>query len=116
MAALEDELVRVSSSKNTSDVVEEEDDNIRIFIHWVYLAQAEALIYKINANDSLPEFVIFIEDIPRGLIEELSHYGKAKMKKIITNAVRRIYESVDPEFFHTNGIYGKIKWRLAPAR
>ena len=78
-----------------------------------YIDQAEALIYKININDPLPEFIIFTEDIPLGFAQELKSLGNNLMKKIITNAVRRIYESVDPEYYHTNGLYGKVRWRLA---
>jgi hypothetical protein len=114
---LEDELVRILSSKNIADVIEEEDtDGLwhnNIYIHWMYLEQAEALIYKANMYDSYPEFVIFTEDIPIGLANELNNLGKVTMKRVITNAVRRIYESVASEYFHTNGIHGKVKWRFA---
>ena len=109
IAAVEDKLVEVISSDNTCEI----DDENRIHIKWAYLEQAEALIYRINVYDPLPEFVIFTSDLPRWLLDELGHCGKVAMKRVITNAVRRIYESIDPEYFHINGIYGKVRWRFA---
>ena len=44
------------------------------------------------------------EDIPIGLAEALQGLGEDAKKRAITNAVRRIYESINPEYFHTNGI------------
>ena len=108
VAAVEDKLVMLISSYNTAEIDEE-----GIHITWQYLEQAKALIYRINVYDPLPEFVIFTSDLPRWLLEELGRCEKVTMKRIITNVVRRIYESVDPEYFHTNGIYGKIRWRFA---
>jgi hypothetical protein len=108
LAAIEDKLVEAISSFNTSEIVENQ-----IYIKWHYLDQAKALIYRINVYDPLPEFVIFTSDLPRWLLEELGRCEKVTMKRIITNVVRRIYESVDPEYFHINGIYGKVRWRFA---
>ena len=100
MAALEDELVRLLSSNGTAT------------FH-PYLQQAEEHLYKINASQPVPKFTIFFEDVPEGLSRELQSLGKSEMNKVITNAVRRLYESVDPEYYHTNGIYGKVKWETA---
>lgn len=111
-AALEDELVKVLSSKNTADVIEEEDGRNRIYIYWMYLEQAENLIYRINICKPPQEFVIWEEDIPQNLTNALEGLGKIGMKRAITNAVRRIYESVDSDYFHTNGIHGKTPWRI----
>ena len=107
LAALEDKLVEQISSHNSFEI-----DEDGIHIKWHYLNQAEALIYRINVYDPLPEFVIFSEDIRIGLSQELNSFREVLQKKIITNVVRRIYASVDPEYFHTNGIYGKVRWRF----
>ena len=64
----------------------------------------------------LNEFIIFTEDIPEALAKELESLGNVKMKRVIINAVLSIYDSVDSEYSHTNGIYGKIKWRFAPSK
>ena len=98
VSALEDELLKVflSSKKNSR----------------FYYAQAEFLIRRINVYDPVPIFVLRTEDIPEGLANELQGLGKVMMHKVITNVVRRIYESVDPDYFHINGIWGKVKWHL----
>lgn len=70
------------------------------------------MLYKININDPLPEFVIWEEDVPLGLVKALEQLGKIKMKRVITDAVRRVYESVDPEYYHVNSILGKVQWRF----
>lgn len=112
VAALEDELVRLFSSKCTAEVVEQEKDGSQwIYIYHPYLQQAEQLLCKINVyQQPLPKFVIYPEDIPTGLARELESLGKVEMNKVITNAVRRLYESIDPDYYHVNGIYGKVKW------
>jgi hypothetical protein len=107
VAALEDELVRVLCSKNSADVVEVEDGSIHICIHWMYIEQAEGLIYRINISKPRPEFVIWEEDIPEDLAKALRELGQVGMKRVITKAIRRIYESVDPDL-----IYGKTPWRI----
>jgi hypothetical protein len=113
-AAIEDELIFLLSSKNEYDLIPDEKNNGCWYIHIFhpYLNQAEGLLYKINSSDPLPEFVIWDSDVPDGLANELTRLGKVKMKRVITNAVRRIYESVNQEYYHTNGIHGKIKWRF----
>lgn len=107
-AAVEDKLVSTISSYNTTEI-----DEDGIHIAWPYLDQAKALICRINVYDPLPEFVIFTEHVPEKLGQKLDGLDKVLRKKIITNAVRRIYESIDPEYFHSNGIYGKVRWRFA---
>jgi hypothetical protein len=114
-AGLEDALVGSLSSCNTSYLDEDKNgDHLQhtISIKWSYLEQAEDLLYKINLYDPLPEFVIYIEDIPVAVREEIKHLDEITIKKTFTNAVRRIYESVNADYFHTAGIYGKVKWKL----
>jgi hypothetical protein len=96
IAALEDELLKefFSSKKNQQ----------------FYYAQAEYFIRRINVYDPLPIFVLHYEDVPEELVKELESLGKVMMKKVITNVVRRIYETVDPDYYHISGIYGKVKW------
>jgi hypothetical protein len=115
-AALEDKITATLLSKKTAEVVQEKDCDEgwynRIYIFHPYQQQAEHLLYKINVYDPTPEFVIWIEDIPEGLTRQLNRLGKVMMKHIITDVVRRIYESVDPEYYYINGIHGKVKWRF----
>ena len=95
VAALEDELTRLLSSKCTAEVIEQDDGSQWIYIFHPYLQQAEHLLYKINLYRPLPKFVIFPADIPEGLANELEGLGKVEMNKVITNVVRRLYESVN---------------------
>jgi hypothetical protein len=91
-AAIEDELVKQLHCKRK------------------YLEQAERLIYRINIFNPLPVFVISERDISRALANALDGLGSITMKSVITHAVRRLYESVDFDYYHTSGIYGKVKW------
>ena len=111
-AALEDQLTFLLLSKNEAEVIEDDDGNQHILVYHPYVNQAEGWIYKINLYVPSPEFVIWTKDIPIGLAEALQGLGEDAKKRAITNAVRRIYESINPQYFHTNGIYGKVKWRF----
>jgi hypothetical protein len=95
-AAIEDELLKsfLCSEKNQR----------------FYYAQAEYFIRRINIYNPLPIFVLHTEDIPDELANELQSLGKVTRDRTITNVVRRIYQSVDPDYFAINGIYGMVKW------
>jgi hypothetical protein len=110
--ALAEELTFRLSSFNACHVEEDLDNNMYIRIHHPYLQQAEANLYKCNIYEYPPQFVIFKDDLPKWLVDALAALDKVAMKRIITDAVRRIYESVDPEYFHMNGIYGKVNWTV----
>lgn len=77
-----------------------------------YYAQAEFFQKRINIYRPVPIFVIHSKDISIPLAKELDSLGERMKKRIIVNAVRRIYESIDPYYFHTSGIYGKIKCHI----
>ncbi len=110
--ALEDELTFLLSSKTECDVILDEDGHWHIHVFHPYQNQAEGLIYKINTYSPLPVFVIRPNDIPLDLAKALEGLGKIAMKRVITIAVQRLYESVNPTYYHTNGIHGKVKWRV----
>lgn len=112
-AALADELTRELSTKNDCDLCEDENGNPNLFIFRPYLNQAEGLIYRLNTYERPPEFIIWKEDIPENLSKALQSIGKDAMKKVITEVVKRLYESVDPDYFHSCGIYGKTPWRIS---
>ena len=111
-AALEDELVCLLSSKNEAEEIYDENGNQHILVYHPYLNQAEGLIYNINIKNPLPVFIIWPNDIPLDLAKALEGLGKIAMKRVITNAVQRLYESVNLTYYHTNGICGKVKWRF----
>lgn len=111
-AALKDQLVDLLLGKNECEILLDEVKREHILVFHPYINQAEGLLYKINIYDPLPEFVIWESDIPMGLAIELERLGKVAMKRVITEAVRTIYETVDPEYYHKNGIHGNVKWRF----
>lgn len=113
LGALMDELTLLLSSKNDYDLYEDENGNVSLYVFRPYLNQAEGLIYHINVCEHPPEFVIWEEDIPKGLVTALKSIKKIETKRIITEVVRRLYESVDYDYFHSNGIYGRTPWRIA---
>jgi hypothetical protein len=110
---LADELTLILSSKLECDIFEYNDRQSYLSIFRPYINQAEGLIYRINTYEYPPEFVIWEEDIPQTLAEALRNLGFLTMNQIITEAVRRLFESVDLDYFHINGLYGKVKWRIA---
>lgn len=109
-AAYEDELLYRLSSFNSCYIIEDLDGVTHIQINWLYQEQAEANLYYCGIYEHPPEFVIFTEDMPTWLMDAIAHLDELTKKRIVTNAVRRLYEAADPEYFHTNGISGKIKW------
>jgi hypothetical protein len=111
-AALENELTFVLLSNNECEVLDGGIGLDQILIYHPYINQGEGKLYRINIEDPLPEFIIWESDIPLDLALALQRLGKIMMNRVITNAVRRIYETIDPEYYHKNGIYGKVKWRF----
>lgn len=112
ISRLTDELTLILSSKNDCDIFEYKYGQQYLYIFRPYQNQAEGLLYRINVGEYPPEFVIWEEDIPEELIRTLRKLGLVTMKMIVTEAVRRLYESVDSDYFHTNGLYNKIRWRF----
>ena len=64
-----------------------------------YYAQADFFLNKINIYQPVPIFVIHSKDIPESLAKHIDCLGEEIKKRIVTNVVRRIYESVDPYLF-----------------
>jgi hypothetical protein len=111
-AALVNALTQTLSSKYECDLYEDENicGGVGLYVFHPYLNQAEGWIYKINLYRPPPVFVIWREDIPIPLTRALLRLSKVAMNRVITGAVRGIYESVDADYFHANGLYGKIRW------
>jgi hypothetical protein len=112
-SALADELTLALSSKLECDVYEDKDSHPYLSIFRPYLNQAEGLLYRINVYEHQLEFVIFEEDIPQTLRKALRDLGIFGRNQVITEAIRRLYESVDHNYFHVNGLHGKVRWRIA---
>ena len=74
-----------------------------------YIEKAECLLYRIDVSNPLPVFVIPEQDIPKRLVNSLEGLGTIMMNKVVTNVVRRIYESVDFDYYHAIGICGIVR-------
>jgi hypothetical protein len=90
------------------------EDRLLIEIHskQKYIEKARRLIYRINVSKPWPTFVISEGDIPLELVKALEGLGDITMKRIVTNVIRRLYESVNFDYYHTSGMYSKVRWRF----
>lgn len=108
-----DELVLCLGSASSYDINEATK---KIYITHKYYDQAEWYIYRINVYKPTPQFIINLSDLTNRIKKEIVSLRSTPttLNEVMTTAVRRIVESVNPEYYHLNGIYGKIRWRLEP--
>ncbi|HSF49620.1 MAG TPA: hypothetical protein VLA74_02570 [Nitrososphaeraceae archaeon] len=45
-------------------------------------------------------------------LNQLYKTNKEVCNEIVTNSVKRLYESIDYRYFHMNGVGGKIAWTI----
>lgn len=72
-------------------------------------------MYKINLANRPLVFYIYSNTLSPKLKEELSYLyeiNKEVFNEIVTNSVKRLYESIDYQYFYINGIGGKIAWTI----
>jgi len=122
ISKIEDELVLNLSSYYDAEIKEENYSNINInsnikeiIIKHPYQEQAKNILYKINLANRPLVFKIYINTLSPKLKEELNHLYKTNEEvfyEIVTNSVKRLYESIDFQYFHMNGIGGKIAWTI----
>ena len=93
-----------------------EEDTNHIHITHKYSDQAEWMSHRINVWKPTPQFVINISDLTTRLKKELKEISSTPetLNYVITQAVARIFEGVNFEFYHRSGIAGKVRWRLDP--
>lgn len=108
-SALEDDLIFHLSSKCKYQI---DAETKVIHLDYKYLNYAEHILYRINVLKPAPKFEISRQDIPQKLEQYLIKLDTKTITCILTNVVRRILESVDPVYYHTNGIHGKVRWRI----
>ena len=108
-----DELVLCLGSVNSYDVNEVTK---QIYITHKYYDHAEWFIYHINVYKPTPQFIINQSDLTNRLKKEIVSLRSTPttLNEVMTTTVRRIVESVNPEYYHLSGIHGKIRWRLEP--
>ena len=92
-------------------------DKDEILIRHPYQEEAEFILYWINLAKPIPYFIIFESILSKKLRHELieiKKYDINEFNQIVTNALKRLYETIDYEYFHLGGIGGKIYWRFIP--
>lgn len=107
IAALKDELIKqLSSMLETSGNTENNDENT-IYKYHIY---AKKLLYRINLAKPVPIFEISIADLSQEIVQELQELDQETLNEVVIDAISRLYESVNFDYFHTTEIRGKIKW------
>ena len=124
ISKIEDELVLHLSSYSDAEIKEKDYNYINnsncnnikeIVIKHPYQEQAKSILYKINLANRPLVFKINSNTLSPKLKEELNHLyknNKEVFNETITNSVKRLYESIDYQYFHMNGIGGKIAWTI----
>jgi hypothetical protein len=119
ISKIEEELVFHLSSYCDTEIKEDAsriNNNIKeIVIKHPYQEQAKSILYKINLANRPLVFNIYNNTFSPKLKEELNHLyqtNKEVFNEIVTNSVKRLYESIDYQYFHMNGIGGKIVWTI----
>jgi len=118
ISKIEDELVLHLSSHYDAEIKEENNININnnnkikeiVFAH-PYQEQAKSILHKINLANRPLIFKIYSNTLSPKLKQELNYLYKTDKEVfnvIVTNSIKRLYESVDYQYFHMNGIGGKI--------
>jgi len=117
ISKIEEELILHFSSFAHSEQDIDEEGNEIIIVKHPYQIIAQRILYRINISNPVPFFEIhesFLHPKLRQELLELKRYDSDEFNKVVTNAVNRLYESINYEYFHTSGISGKIFWRIVP--
>jgi len=109
-SGLIDRLIFILSSLYDVDFIDEETGTMHL--SHPYLEHAHLILFRINVFKSPPPFIIHEKDIPQDVIDTFNEIGKTASESIITDVVRTVLENVNPEYFHVNGIYGKVRWEI----
>ena len=108
-AALKDELTKQLSSKLETFGNSENKDENTVYKYHKY---AKKLLYEINLAKPIPIFEISVTDLSQELVQELQMIYEEILNEVVIDAISRLYESVNFDYFHTAEIRGKIKWRF----
>ena len=116
-SALHDRFLSALCNKCSVAFIEEEVDNWgstrSIHINRPYIEQATRKLYCINVFKPPPKYEIDEKDIPDDVGHAFDEMGDKAMDTVVTNVVRSIFISVDPVYFWANGIWSKVRWRIA---
>ena len=119
ISKIEEELVFHLNSYCDTEIREDVssiNNNVKeIVIKHPYQEQAKNILYKINLANRHLVFNIYNNTLAPKLKEELNHLYKTNAEvfnEVVTNSIKRLYESIDYQYFHMNGIGGKISWTI----
>jgi hypothetical protein len=110
LARLTDELTLRLSSYCDCTIFHDTENREYLLVHRPYQDRADRIVHRVHVYEKTPIFVINEKHLPQALIYELKKLGPHDMDIVITEAVRRIYESADFDYFHKNGVNSKIVW------
>ena len=87
-----------------------------IEIYRKYFEYARKNLYLINlAKDVkyIPVFQIKKSDLSSELVYELEQLDNDEtLNEVVIGGIANLYESINFEYFHKNGILGKIRWEI----
>jgi len=113
VSALKDQLTLELSSAADINV---DYKGKHIEIDHKYFEYARKNLYLINlAQDVkyIPVFQIKKSDLSPELVYELEQLDDDKtLNEVVIGAIANLYESINFEYFHKNGIFGKIRWEI----
>jgi hypothetical protein len=116
ISRIEEELLLHLSSYSDAEINKAKDNsynNNEIIVKYPYQEQAQDLLYKITLANTILVFKIHDKTLPPKLKQELGDIWKRDKElfyEIVTNSLKRLYESIDHRYFHTSGVRGKIAW------
>ncbi|HZD36724.1 MAG TPA: hypothetical protein VE130_16080 [Nitrososphaeraceae archaeon] len=113
LAAIEDEIVYSLYGATTLFLHE---GNKIFHIRQKYVEQAKIILFRINVFQPIPVFVINLSDLSPSLKRELKQIMRCPeiLEEVVTNAVARILEDVNPKYFRVSGVRRNIIWRFDP--
>lgn len=90
--------------------IKKNEDKKKIFDSRKYYDQAHHLL-KIGAFKPTPSFIVYLSDLTRKLIKELSNLDSETRDYVLRQAVGRIFEDVNSDLHH-NSISRVLKVKL----
>ena len=109
ISALMDELtLQLSSAANYK--IDSKMKHIEIYRK--YYEYGRRILHSINLAKEIPMFEIKKSDLSSILISQLEDLDEKTLNEVIIDAIANLYESISFEYYHKNGIRGKIRWKI----
>ena len=109
VSALKDELtLRLSSVADYNIDIK----TGHIEIYHKYYEYGRKILFLINLAKEIPVFELNKTDLSPVLISQLADLDEKTLNEVIVEAIANLYESIAFDYFHKNGVRGKIKWKI----